>query len=151
MIEKMKKVYIVSTAEKKQQMLDALMDLGAVHIAEKKSADKDIAAKFSEMSRTAIALKEYADKNTPKEPVLSDVDFSRLYKKVRLVLTRKAELLQERNDAAAFLFSYIAEDLPIISLLFARRTVYTHRETVTGISPAPHDLFNKITEWKVSF
>ena len=101
MIEKMKKVYIVSTAGKKQEMLDALMDLGAVHIAEKKSADKDIAAKFSEMSRTAIALKEYADKNTPKEPVLSDVDFSRLYKKVRLVLTRKAELLQERNDATA--------------------------------------------------
>ncbi len=101
MIEKMKKVYIVSTAGRKQEMLDALMDLGAVHIAEKKSASKDVAAKFSEMSRTAIALKEYADKNTPKEHLLTDVSFAELYNKVRELLARKAELLQEKNDASA--------------------------------------------------
>ena len=58
---------------------------------------------------------------------------------------------EEKNDAAASLFSYIAEDLPIFSLLFARRTVYTHRETVAGLSPAPHDLFNNITEWEIKY
>ncbi len=56
-----------------------------------------------------------------------------------------------KNDAAASLFSYVAGDLPIFSLFFTRRTVYTHRETVLGLSPAPHDLFNKITEWEIKY
>lgn len=57
---------------------------------------------------------------------------------------------EDKPDAAASLFSYIAEELPIFSLLFARQTIYTHRETVTGMSPAPHDIFNHIENWTVN-
>jgi len=55
-----------------------------------------------------------------------------------------------KREAAAQLYSYIAEHLPIISLMFEIETIYTHRETVSGISPTVHNLFCNITGWSIS-
>ena len=58
MIEKMKKIYIVSSASGKRKMLSALRDFGIVHLAEKKSADRAATERFTTLSKTAMALKE---------------------------------------------------------------------------------------------
>ena len=57
---------------------------------------------------------------------------------------------ENKQDAAAALFGCIAENLPIISLMFEIETIHTHRETVSGISPAIHNIFNDITEWLIN-
>lgn len=56
---------------------------------------------------------------------------------------------EKKQDAAAKLYSYIAEHLPVISLMFEIETVYTHRETVSGMNPAIHNLFNDIAAWSI--
>ena len=60
MIEKMKMVYVVSSVSKKQEMLDGLRDLGVLHLAEKKTADRKVSDKFRTLSKTASTLAEYA-------------------------------------------------------------------------------------------
>ena len=57
---------------------------------------------------------------------------------------------EHRQDAAGALYSYTAENLPIIPLMFEKKTVYTHRETVTGLEPTVHSLFGTVTDWTVS-
>ncbi|MDD6189572.1 MAG: ABC transporter substrate-binding protein [Clostridiales bacterium] len=56
---------------------------------------------------------------------------------------------ESKQDAAAALYGYIAENLPIISLMFEIETVYTHRETVSGMAPAAHNIFSDITAWSI--
>ncbi|MCR5009854.1 MAG: hypothetical protein K6A91_02825, partial [Clostridia bacterium] len=70
MIEKMKKVFVVSSASRKEQMLSSLMDLGVLHIAEKKNADRELLDRFAELSRTDLMLKEYAEKGQKPAAVL---------------------------------------------------------------------------------
>ena len=77
MIEKMKKVFVVSSASKKEQMLDALMDLGVLHIAEKKNADRELLDRFAALTKTDLLLKEYAEKKQKPAPVLSDEEFEK--------------------------------------------------------------------------
>ncbi|MBR6522103.1 MAG: ABC transporter substrate-binding protein [Oscillospiraceae bacterium] len=55
-----------------------------------------------------------------------------------------------KQEEAAQLYSYIAEHLPIISLMFEIETIYTHREAVSGISPTVHNLFCNITDWSIA-
>lgn len=55
----------------------------------------------------------------------------------------------ERQSAASELYGYIAENLPVISLMFERRTVYTHRQTVTGLEPIVHNIYNNIENWTI--
>lgn len=54
-----------------------------------------------------------------------------------------------KQDAAAQLYSYIAENLPVISLMFEIETIYTHRETVSGMNPAIHNIFSGIAGWSI--
>lgn len=54
-----------------------------------------------------------------------------------------------KTDAAASLYGYIAEKLPVISLMFEMETVYTHRETVSGMKPTIHNIFNDIASWSI--
>lgn len=54
-----------------------------------------------------------------------------------------------KDDAAAKLYGYIAQNLPVISLMFEIETVYTHRETVSAIEPTVHNVFNNMTEWVI--
>ena len=77
MIEKMKKVFVVSSASKKEQMLDKLMDLGVLHVAEKKSADRALLDRFAALSKTDMLLKEYSVKGQKPAAILSDAGFDR--------------------------------------------------------------------------
>ncbi len=101
MIEKMKKVFVVSSASKKEQMLDALMDLGVLHIAEKKNADRELLDRFAALTKTDLLLKEYAEKKQKPAPVLSDEEFEKKYAEIRAAADRKDALTQERSAASA--------------------------------------------------
>ena len=46
MIEKMKVLHIVAKSSEKTELLDKLRDLGVVHFAEKKTADKACLDRF---------------------------------------------------------------------------------------------------------
>ena len=72
MIEKMKMVHIVSSSSRKDEMLEGLRALGVMHLAEKKSADREVTERFQSLSKTAAALKEYAPKKGADAEVLSD-------------------------------------------------------------------------------
>ena len=100
MIEKMKKVYIVTTASEKEEMLKGLRDIGIVHLAEKQSADREVTERFQTMSRTAMALKDYADpKQEAGKEILSDDEFKEMYSGVLDAIDRKSSLGQEISAA----------------------------------------------------
>ena len=67
-----------------------------------------------------------------------------------LIYDFNASAEEGKREAAAQLYSYIAEHLPIISLMFEIETIYTHREAVSGISPTVHNLFCNITDWSIT-
>jgi len=67
-----------------------------------------------------------------------------------LIYDFNASAEEGKQDAAAKLYSYIAEHLPIISLMFEIETVYTHRETVSDMNPTVHNLFSDITAWSIN-
>lgn len=56
----------------------------------------------------------------------------------------------DRAMKAEYLYSYIAETMPIISLMFEKDTVFTHRGIVSGMSPVVHSIYNDITSWKIN-
>ena len=102
MIEKMKMVHVVTSRSARKEMLTALRNLGLMHLAEKKSPDKATAEKFTELSRTASALKEYLPpKAQPTEEILSDEAFAAMYARVLETMDKKAELSRRRAEASA--------------------------------------------------
>lgn len=104
MIEKMKMVYVVSSVSKKQEMLDGLRDLGVLHLAEKKAADRAVSDKFVTLSKTASALADYAPdkkkKGVEEAPILSDQEFDQMYNNVLEAMDRKSSLSQEISLAS---------------------------------------------------
>lgn len=101
MIEKMKVVHIVSSVSHKQEMLSALRDLGVMHLAEKKNADRSITERFASLSKVAATLKEFEGKDQKQADVLSDADFEVMYKDVLGTIDRKTSLIQERGNLAS--------------------------------------------------
>ena len=100
MIEKMKKVYIVTAASAKDEMLKGLRDAGIVHLAEKQSADREVTERFQTLSRTAMTLKEYAEpKQEGSKEILSDERFDEMYSGVLDAIDRKSVLGQEISAA----------------------------------------------------
>ena len=100
MIEKMKMVHIVTSASKKEEMLQGLRDLGVMHLAEKQSADRAILDKFQALSRTEMALKDYADpKKKESAEVLSEEEFEKMYASVTEALEKKSVFNQEISSA----------------------------------------------------
>ena len=101
MIEKMKKVHIVTSVSGKEEMLKGLRDIGVVHLAEKKVAERAVTDRFQALSRTAMTLKEYADPKQKKESVklLTDKSFEEMYEKVRGAIEEKNTLTQEISAA----------------------------------------------------
>ena len=96
MIEKMKMVHIVTSASRKKEMLKALRDAGVMHLAEKQSADREVTERFQTLSRTAMALRDYAEpKQKASEEILSDDDFKEMYSGVLDAIERKSALGQE--------------------------------------------------------
>lgn len=98
MIEKMKVVYIVAQASRRAEMLDALRDLGILHLAEKKDADPVLIERFETLTRLSFALKDYMPENGETE-ILSDEAFESLYQETDATLQRKAELNNTRTAA----------------------------------------------------
>ena len=106
MIEKMKMVHVVSSVSRKQEMLEHLRDLGILHLAEKKNADREITERFTSLSKTAMALADYAKEKgkkekTPSAEILSDEAFEKVYADVLACMDRKAALIQERGNAVS--------------------------------------------------
>jgi len=100
MVEKMKMVHIVTTASRKDEMLRALRDAGVMHLAEKQSADREVSERFQTLSRTAMALGDYAEKKQAMSTeILSDDEFDKMYKGVLDAIDRKAALNQEISSA----------------------------------------------------
>jgi peptide/nickel transport system substrate-binding protein len=56
----------------------------------------------------------------------------------------------DKGNKAEYLYSYIAETMPIISLMFEKDTVYTHRGIVSGMSPVVHNIYNDLSSWKIN-
>lgn len=101
MIEKMKKVYIVSSVSKKDKMLESLRDLGVLHLAERKSPDRVLSERFANLSKVEMALKDYAKKDQPRAELLTDEEFEELFKKTQETMDQKSVLIQERSAAVS--------------------------------------------------
>ena len=100
MIEKMKKVHIVTSVSGKESMLQGMRDLGLVHLAEKQGAERDVAERFQNLSRAQMALNDYADPKQKNETaVLPDAEFETLYTGVQEALEKKTALTQEISAA----------------------------------------------------
>ena len=106
MIEKMKMVHVVSSLSRKDEMLDALRNLGILHLAEKKNASRETTERFASLSRTATALAEYAgkdkkDKKRAPVALLTDKTFEEMYQGVLETMEKKNNLIQQRSNAAS--------------------------------------------------
>ncbi|MBQ3291691.1 MAG: hypothetical protein IJH43_04870 [Mogibacterium sp.] len=100
MIEKMKMVHIVTSASGKDEMLKGLREIGVMHLAEKQSADRGVTERFQNLSKTAMALKDYADpKQEGSKEILSDDEFNTMFSGVQKALERKVSLGQEISTA----------------------------------------------------
>jgi len=98
MIVKMKNLQIVTTASAKEELLKQLRDLGVVHFAEKKSADKACIDRFNSLSKTAMVLKDYEPKEFEKE-ILPDDKFEELFERTTKAIELKKKLATERGNA----------------------------------------------------
>ena len=110
MIEKMKRICLVSSASRKQALLTSLRDFGLLHLAEKKSADRAATERFASLSKTEMALKDYADKKKSPEPLLSDAEFETLYRNVlaTLDLRRMCAPCRQRGSTSTSISSATA-------------------------------------------
>ncbi len=101
MIEKMKKVYVVSSAQKKDEMLKGLRKLGLLHLSEKKGADRAVTEKYIELSQTINLLADYApdkkEAKPEKKPLAGDEEFAEIYAAVKEGFEKKDFLTKEIN------------------------------------------------------
>ncbi len=105
MIQKMKNVYVVSSLSQKEEMLDGLKALGILHIAEKKSASREVLDYCQSLAKTVSALSEYmpdkkekkAMKGQPAKPVLKGEDFDKLYKETTGAIEQINNLTQKNS------------------------------------------------------
>lgn len=95
MIEKMKKVCIVSSEQNKVGMLTQIRNLGVVHIAEKKSADSQVLEKLSQLSKIQLLLSEYPESGK-EEKVLTQTQFDKLNSSVLKAVDDKKSLFDSR-------------------------------------------------------
>ncbi|MCR5467735.1 MAG: hypothetical protein K6F37_02135 [Lachnospiraceae bacterium] len=101
MIEKMKMVHVVTTVSNKDKMLAGLRDLGLVHLAERKSADRAVSERFQTLSKTAMTLTDYAPEKPQKEEILSDEEFKSMYDGVLEAIDKKTALTQDIGTSSA--------------------------------------------------
>jgi len=96
MIEKMKLAYVVSRESKKDEMLNALRDLGVLHLSEKMDADEKTAGRLLSLSKILLELKDYTSENACENELLDSDDFEELYEQTRKALDRKSVLEDSR-------------------------------------------------------
>ena len=101
MIEKMQKVYVVSSVSRKDSLLEELRNLGILHISEKKSASPEAIERFSSLSKALSVLEECKpDKKQLKTEILPDEEFEKLYQDVNACMERRSALIQSRGNTA---------------------------------------------------
>lgn len=96
MIEKMNLVFVFGVESKKDKMLNALRDLGVLHIREKKSPDDSIFARFTALQKLSLELKDYAPKEKIQAEKLSDKAFEDLFNETKKAIEKKAILEESR-------------------------------------------------------
>ena len=80
MIEKMKKIMIVSPSERKKELLDGIRSLGVVHITEKAAPDAGMSERLASLNRIRSLLAEKAGKEKPaSESILTGASFEALH------------------------------------------------------------------------
>ena len=98
MIEKMKMIYIVSSASDKEHMLESLRELGLLHLADKRAPNRVSIEHFESISKTLSYINDYMpdkkSKDAIKSALLSDEAFDDLYKRVQDAIERKTTLEQ---------------------------------------------------------
>ena len=100
MVEKMKMVHIVTSASAKDEMIKSLREIGVMHLAEKQSADREVTDRFQTLSKTQMALKDYAEKKqVPASEILTDDEFNKMYDGVLEAMDRKTALGQDISAA----------------------------------------------------
>ena len=97
MIENMKVVYIVTSRSHKKELLDDLRDLGVFHLAQKKSADREMTERFATLSKTELILHDYVQDKKTKGTVLPDDEFEEMYKGVLEAIDTEAVLSQKKS------------------------------------------------------
>ncbi|MBR6348638.1 MAG: ATPase, partial [Spirochaetales bacterium] len=80
MIEKMKKIMIVSPSARKKQLLDGIRNLGVVHIIEKAAPDAGMSERLASLNRIRGLLAERAQKGQKfGEEILTGASFEALH------------------------------------------------------------------------
>jgi len=80
MIEKMKKIMIVSPSARKKEFLDGIRNLGVVHITEKAAPDAGMSERLASLNRIRSMLAEKAGKEKPVcESILTGAAFEALH------------------------------------------------------------------------
>lgn len=95
MIEKMKKVIVLSPASRKAEMLDGIRDLGVMHVSEKAAPDASVAERISQLNRVKGVLAEYG-KVEQKEPV-TGAGFEAMDRKLLAALDERASIADETS------------------------------------------------------
>lgn len=99
MIERMKKVSVMTTAARKAELLDKVREMGLLHLAEKKAPSGVTAERFASLSEGIAALSEYEGDAARMTQLLSLDDFETVHKTVLETAARKKALENEKNAA----------------------------------------------------
>ncbi len=102
MIERMKKIIVVTPAIRKTEMLNAIRDFGVVHISQKSAPESKYTEKFSSLDKIRAALSEQP--KVPQNPVLEKKEFNalneRLSQAVSSIKPLEDELFALSNEKA---------------------------------------------------
>ncbi len=109
MIEKMKKIVIVSPSARKAEMLNAVRDFGLVHISQKSAPESKYTEKLSSLDKIRSVLNEQPKESKAKQnPVLGKKEFEelneRLSRAVASIKPLEDELFALNNEKAKLAF-----------------------------------------------
>jgi len=56
----------------------------------------------------------------------------------------------DHQKAADFMFKYITDNAPIVTVCFEKQQVITHRGAVSGMEPTKYNIFHGIEKWQIT-
>ncbi len=133
MIEKMKKVVILASAEGKQRLLESLRNAGVMHVTDmvrKSPLSSDYEEKRGEYQHILQILEERGDKKR-KEKLLSSSDFVNVHASLKNAVERESELkdsiilLQNERDRIAPFGDFNPEELKALAADGISLSLYT--------------------------
>ena len=133
MIEKMKKVVILASAEGKQRLLESLRNAGVMHVTDmvrKSPLSSDYEEKRGEYQHILQILEERGDKKR-KEKLLSSSDFKKVHVSLKNAVERESELkdsiilLQNERERIAPFGDFNPEELKALAADGISLSLYT--------------------------